>query len=252
VSSAFERPVWRRFHPRFVSRAAAWVQAGGFAALVDWRLGAVEVLLPVTPEGRLTELAEWALLSIEHARARRVTEGSAKGLRRARIRHPFQGSVLDWCERDSVHELPVRTLELDCIACTACCHDSQVLLDEADLERFRAGGRPELAKPPFVRRHRDGRIMLRLLSVPDPRPGRSTRCRELGGDGRCGIYELRPDNCRAFVRGSEACLAAREQTLHLRDGAGVLLDDDDVEAAREGAARPRERPERAARAKGAS
>jgi uncharacterized protein len=43
-------------------------------------------------------------------------------------------------------------------------------------------------------------------------------CQHLQRDKKCRIYPIRPDNCSAFVVGSEACLAAREDTLGLRDG----------------------------------
>jgi Fe-S-cluster containining protein len=38
-------------------------------------------------------------------------------------------------------------------------------------------------------------------------------------DNRCAIYAIRPFNCSVFPVGSEACLAARESTLHVRDDA---------------------------------
>jgi len=34
------------------------------------------------------------------------------------------------------------------------------------------------------------------------------RCRALTPDGRCGIYETRPEVCRLFVPGGPDCLAA--------------------------------------------
>jgi Fe-S-cluster containining protein len=61
-----------------------------------------------------------------------------------------------------------------------------VLLDD-DIARFKEGGRGELAKPPYAKRHKDGRIILTLLP--------SKRCRHLQDSNRCGIYELRPHAC---------------------------------------------------------
>ena len=205
-----ERPVWRRFRPRYRRLAIAHARRGGAAVVVP-AVGPLEVLLPVDADGRATELARWAIFAIEQKNWRRVTDGPAKGLATARIKEPYEGSVLDWCARDAVHEGATRTVELDCLACAACCHDSNVVLDDADLDRFRDAGRPELAKPQYVKRARDGKITLRFLG-PGP-------CQHLREDKACAIYSIRPDNCRVFVQGSEACLAAREDTLGLRDGA---------------------------------
>ncbi|WP_441291940.1 YkgJ family cysteine cluster protein [Sorangium sp. KYC3313] len=204
------RPVWRRFRPRFLSRAAAHVRAGGHAAIVlpDER---VDLLLSIGEDGKLTELGLWSLLSIEQQRFRRVGEGPAKGLATARVKRQYEGSVLDWCERDSTHPGAIREVALDCLSCGACCHDANVLLDEVDLARFRGAGRGDLTGRAYVRRARDGKITLRFAA--------SGRCQHLCEDLRCAIYEIRPDNCRAFVVGSEACLSAREETLGLRDGA---------------------------------
>ncbi|WP_434042370.1 MULTISPECIES: YkgJ family cysteine cluster protein [Sorangium] len=204
------RPVWRRFRPRFLARAAAHVRAGGHAAIVlpDDK---VDLLLSVDAQGELTELGLWSLLSIEQQRFRRVTEGPAQGLATARVKRQYEGSVLDWCERDSVHPGAVREVVLDCLECGACCHDANVVLDDVDLSRWRVAGRGDLAGRAYVQRARDGKITLRFAA--------SGRCQHLCEDRRCAIYELRPDNCRAFVVGSEACLSAREETLGLRDGA---------------------------------
>jgi Fe-S-cluster containining protein len=208
--SRISRPIWRKFHPRFLVRAAAHVRAGGHAAIVQVDEN-VDVLLSVDALGQITELGLWALLSIEQERWRRVKEGPAEGLPTARVSARYAGAVLDWCERDSVHEGATREVLLDCTSCAACCHDANVLLDGGDLARWRRAGRKDLAGRNYVRRARDGKITLRFAE--------SGRCQHLQGDRRCGIYELRPDNCRAFVEGSEACLSAREETIGIRDGA---------------------------------
>jgi uncharacterized protein len=211
--SAFtlERPVWRRFRPKWLSRAAAHVRAGGHAAIVEEEEKALRVLLAVDERGKLTELGLWSLLAIEQRRWRRVKEGPAEGLATARIAAKFVGVVLDWCARDAMHPGPTRVMELDCIACAACCRDATVVLGEVDLGRFSDGGRAELTRRDYIKRSRDGRITLRFA--------KDGRCQMLAPDKRCSIYEIRPDNCRAFVAGSEACLAAREDTLGWRDGA---------------------------------
>jgi uncharacterized protein len=186
------------------------VRAGGHAAIVlpDER---VDLLLSIGQDGKLTELGLWSLLSIEQQRFRRVSEGPAQGLATARVKRQYEGSVLDWCERDSTHPGAMRDVALDCLACGACCHDANVVLDEVDLARFRGAGRGDLTGRTYVRRARDGKITLRFAA--------SGRCQHLCEDRRCAIYEIRPDNCRAFVVGSEACLSAREETLGIRDGA---------------------------------
>lgn len=208
------RPIWRRFRPRWLGRAAAHVRRGGAAAIHDER-GNVEVLLPVDESGSITELGQWALLAIEQERWRRVKEGAAKGLATAKIRAKYAGSVLDWCERDSVYPESTRSIELDCLDCGACCHEANVLLDEADFQRWRAAGRMDLLTKAYLKRSRDGKVVLRFAE--------SGKCQNLKRDNKCSIYEIRPDNCRVFVVGSEACLAAREDTLNIRDGATAVM-----------------------------
>ncbi len=203
------RPIWRSFKTAFLKRAAAHVRAGGHAVILrdDEKL---DMILGVDGAGKITELGLWSILAIEQQRWRRVTSGPAKGLATARVKADYEGSVLDWCERDSVHEGPARMIRLDCLECAACCHESNVVLDEADLERFTEGGRADLLGRAYIKRARDGRITLRFAETG--------KCQHLGRDRKCRIYTIRPDNCRAFVVGSEACLAAREDTLGYRDG----------------------------------
>jgi hypothetical protein len=205
-----QRPIWRKFRPRFLDRAALHVRRGGHAVVVQD--GEVEVILGVDDKGKITELGYWSLLAVEQQRWRRVKEGPAAGLATARIKPHFAGSVLDWCDRDSIHPGPTRTIHLDCLDCAACCHESNVLLDEDDFQRWRDGGRKDLISPAYIKR-KDGKITLRFL------PKDEGRCQHLGADKKCGIYLIRPDNCSVFVVGSEACLAAREDTLGIRDGA---------------------------------
>jgi hypothetical protein len=203
------RPVWRSFRERYLARAAAHVRSGGHAAIVRDD-DVIEILLTVDDRGQITELGQWAILAIEQQRWRRVKEGPAQGLATARVRPSYGGSVLDWCERDSVHPDATRTIRLDCLECAACCHEANVVLDEADFERWREADRRDLLGRAYIKRARDGKVTLRF-SAAGP-------CQHLGRDKKCRIYAIRPDNCGAFVVGSEACLAAREDTLGLRDG----------------------------------
>jgi len=208
--SVVVRPVWRRFEERFFARAVAWVKAGGHALIVapDQSL---RMLLGVDDRGRITKAGLWSLLALDQERRARVKDGPARGLVTARVQPHAVDAALDWCERDSVHADATRTLDLDCLDCAACCHEASVLLYESDLERFRRAGRPELTSRTYIRRTRDGKITLRFL--------RDGRCQNLAPDNKCFIYDVRPHNCRVFPVGSEACLAARESTLGLRDGA---------------------------------
>lgn len=208
------RPVWRQFRARWIARAAAHVRRGGHA-VVERDDGGVELLLGVDDDGNITELGRWSILAIEQQRWRRVKEGPAAGLATTRVREPYEGSVLDWCDRDSIHEGATRTIHLDCLACGACCHDSNVLLDEADFDRWRQAGRKDLLGRAYLKRA-DGKVTLRFAA--------SGRCQNLGRDNKCAIYTIRPDNCSAFVVGSECCLAAREDTLKIRDGLEATAD----------------------------
>ncbi len=209
------RPVWRSFRPRFLARAAAHVRKGGHA-VVERDDGGLDMLLGVDDRGKITELGLWSILAIEQQRWRRVKEGPATSLATARVREKFVGSVLDWCERDSIHERATRAIHLDCLDCGACCHEANVVLDEADFDRWRQAGRKDLLGRAYLKR-KDGTVRLRFAA--------SGRCQNLGRDNKCGIYPIRPDNCSAFVVGSEACLAAREDTLKLRDGLEAQPDD---------------------------
>ena len=202
------RPVWRSFTTRWLARAATHVRRGGHAVVVHDD-GLHELILGVDDAGKITELGLWSLLAIEQQRWRRVKHGPAVGLATAKVRNAFAGSVIDWCERDSIHAGPTRTVRLDCLECGACCHRANVVLDEADFERWREAGRKDLMGRAYLKR-KDGTVTLRFAD--------SGRCQNLARDNKCGIYLIRPDNCRAFVVGSEACLAAREDTLNLRDG----------------------------------
>lgn len=186
------------------------MRRGGFAAVHDER-GGVTVYLSLDANAKLTELGEWALLAIEQGGFRRVKDGPAEGLATVKIKPSYAGSVLDWCDRDSIHEGPTRTIHLDCLECGACCHDANVLLDDDDFNRWKAAGREDLLGKDYLKRSRDGKVTLRFA--------KSGCCQNLQSDNKCSIYEIRPDNCRVFVVGSEACLAAREDTLGIREGA---------------------------------
>jgi hypothetical protein len=210
ASQRVVRPVWRRFDARFWDQAGSWVRRGGHAAVVT-DPNTLDMLLGAEEGGKITELGLWSVLAIEQQRYRRVKVGPAAGLWVARVAKHAIDSVLDWCERDAILERPTRALALDCLDCAACCRDATVLLGEDDLDRFREAGRVDLCGSKYVKRERSGKRTLRLLY--------DGRCQHLGAGNLCSIYEIRPFNCSVFPVGSEACLAARETTLGLRDGA---------------------------------
>ncbi len=214
-----DRPVWRRFDSRFHDRAVDWVRAGGAAAVVRlspqtaWRRAQprrIDMLLRTDERGEITEAAYWALLSLEQKRWIRLSRGKGKGLGIARVQPHALDAVLDWCERDSIHPGPTRRLRYDCLECGACCHDSNVILYDEDLARFREAGRDDLLTPKYIQR-RAGKVRLRFVGTGP--------CQHLKRDMKCRIYPIRPFNCSVFPVGSEACMAARESTHGWRDGA---------------------------------
>ena len=74
-------------------------------------------------------------------------------------------------------------------------------LEPEDEERWVLSARPELSTAAYVRES-SGKRLLRVLRGGD--------CVHLSGN-ECAIYEMRPDNCRAFPAGSEGCLSARAE-----------------------------------------
>ena len=204
------RPVWRRFEERYFDRAVAWVRSGGHA-VVAREDGSHWLYLGVDERGRITKASLWSILALDQERRTKVKDGPAKGLVVARVDPHAVEAALDWCERDSIYRKSTRKIVLDCLDCAACCHDANVILYESDLVRFRRGGRPELTTPAYIKRGRDGKVTLRFL--------KGGRCQNLAPDNKCYVYAVRPHNCRVFPAGTEACLAARESTLKIRDGA---------------------------------
>lgn len=208
------RPVWRSFRGEYLARAAAHVRAGGFAAVFDGAGGfersrSIRVLLPRRRGGGgLTEPALWALLALEIRHWGTLRTGPARGLSTARIGPRHREFILEWCERDSVHPESTYAMTLDCVRCAACCRDNRVVVEPGDRRLWHRAGRADLDTKPYLRTAK-GVTLLRLAD--------DGRCMHLGTDQRCSIYPLRPGNCRAFPIGSEACLAARLDTLGIID-----------------------------------
>lgn len=191
------RPVWRAFPRDALSEAACHARGGGLAVL---RAGARWTLLvPTDGDGDLPELCAWALMDLDVRAPKRVADGPAAGLTWTALTDGQKYLVRRWLKRDRAVTSPTVGEPLDCMACGACCRKNKVILEEDDLARWRDVGRPELGERPYVKRHR-GRRLLVLRDDGD--------CQHLT-DNACGIYLIRPDNCRAFPAGSEPCLSSR-------------------------------------------
>jgi uncharacterized protein len=208
-STEVVRPVVRSFNSRQWRVAAVHARRGGHAIVWEHRTRA-RLLVPCPIEDDPRDLAYHAILDLGKQRYEVSTRGVTKGLAVTLVPRDCNQIVRDRIARDRVHPGPTRTLSLDCRECAACCYSNRVVLDDADVQRFRRGGRAELAERPYVRRSQ-GQIVLRL--APD------RACLHLAADNRCGIYAIRPEMCRTFPVGSECCLSARAEEYGLYDGA---------------------------------
>lgn len=203
------RPIVRTFKSRFVKEAVAWVKQGGHA--VYWETDKRAILLfPEPDEHDEHDLGAWAVYDLGKHAWNVDRAGRFKGLGWIKVPRDCHEIVLRRAERDSIHPGPTRRVAFDCLDCGACCKDNYVVLLEEDLQRFRDGGRPELAKKPYVRKEKDGTVVLTLL--------RSRDCRNLGRDNKCAIYPVRPHACSEFPVASECCLFARSEGLGVFDG----------------------------------
>jgi uncharacterized protein len=204
-----DRPVVRTFTRPHVKRAADWVRAGGHA--VVWLAPRKARLVFAKPKkGDEHDLGWWSVLDMGRSEYDLPDHGPFAGLALMRVPHDCYAIIRDRALRDSIHPDPVRSIDLDCLACGACCKDNRVELEDQDVDRFQKAGRPELARSPYARRD-DGKIVLVLR--------RDKRCKHLADDNKCGIYPIRPDACSTFPAGSECCLSAREEELGVVDGA---------------------------------
>jgi hypothetical protein len=203
------RPVVRSFKPPHLSRAAAWVRAGGHA--VVWLAPRQARLVFRRPKkGDEFDLGWWSVLDLGRSDYDVERSGPFAGMGLIRVPHDCYSIVRDRVVRDSIHAGPVRELELDCLECGACCRDNRVELEDQDIERFEKAGRADLTRAPYAKRD-DGKIILVLR--------RDKRCKHLGYDNRCGVYPIRPDACSTFPVASECCLSSREAELGIVDGA---------------------------------
>ena len=95
--------------------------------------------------------------------------------------------------------IPMRGAANPCFenGCTACCHDNEMVLTEADIARIR------LARPgvDFYFEADDGLLQLRTVTTADvsPEQGRNPlACIFLAPNGSCSIHEDRPAGCRLY------------------------------------------------------
>jgi Fe-S-cluster containining protein len=192
-----ERPIVRSFRARFSREAAAWAKRGGHSVVIaSPRVMHLFFRIP-----RLQgDLGRWAALDLR-ATWRAVKRGAFRGLACARIPTASMHIARAWCERDATYEGPFLTLDLDCIACGACCFHNRVELSRADVRRLRNANLEHVTRTPFARRRADGKLALVVA--------KNGRCKQLERDGKCAIYTHRPDACRAFPPASEGCLYAR-------------------------------------------
>ena len=205
------RPVTRSFEWHYRAEAAAWVRSGGHALV--WMTPRKARLFFAKPrEGDEGDLGWWSILDLGRSEYRVARAGPLAGIAYLRVPHEGYWIVRQRILRDSIHPGPQREIELDCLACGACCKDNRVELEEADVARFGEAGRGELAGRPYAKRD-DGRLVLVLR--------KDKRCKHLAADNYCGIYAIRPNACSTFPPGSECCLSAREEELGIIDGASV-------------------------------
>lgn len=203
------RPVVRSFQKKFIRECAAWVRAGGHAILWESPKRATFVIPRPDPDDPM-DFGRWSLLDMDKTRYGIVRRGPLRGLATSPVEEDMFDFVRERATRDSVHRGPLRTMDLDCLECGACCKRNEVILERVDERRFVRAERPELLRRPYTRRNRDGKLRLTLLKNGD--------CRHLGKDNKCAVYAFRPDACSQFPPGSECCLFSREDELGIFDG----------------------------------
>lgn len=160
-------------------------------------------------KGDDSDLGWWSVLDLGRTEYDVAKTGPLAGMGVLRVPHDCYSIVRERAARDSVHPGPKREIDLDCLACAACCKGNRVELDDEDVARFEGAGRGELARAPYARKT-DGTVVLVLR--------KDRACKHLGGDNKCGIYAIRPSACSTFPPGSECCLSSREEEMGIVDG----------------------------------
>lgn len=109
-----------------------------------------------------------------------------------------------------------------CLAagCSACCHDTEMLLTQADAARL-AAARPGLD---FHFQADDGYLQLRGRDGP-PAPGMKGRpCVFLDEAGRCSVHAERPAGCRLYPAVWDGPRSVRLDSEHCPETRGFHLD----------------------------
>jgi len=95
----------------------------------------------------------------------------------------------------SLPELPtVGPSPCEAHGCSLCCHDIEMLLTEADLERL-AAVRPDEG---FWFEADDGFLQLHTRDGPAAQGGEGRPCWFLDPAGRCTVWSERPEGCRLY------------------------------------------------------
>lgn len=91
--------------------------------------------------------------------------------------------------------IPVVGAEAPCVprGCSACCHDTQMLLTNEDVLRLGA----DHADEPFWYED-DGYLALATRDAPAIEGHAGRPCWFLGDDGRCTVHDKRPAGCRLY------------------------------------------------------
>jgi Fe-S-cluster containining protein len=95
----------------------------------------------------------------------------------------------------------------DCQRCGACCVGLDVLLTDAEAERFES----RLRLLALTRLHAHSSAPPLPFMKRDPTSDRCMALQGALGQCACGIYDERPALCRAFAAGSADCQSARRQ-----------------------------------------
>ncbi len=120
--------------------------------------------------------------------------------------------------------------------CSACCHDTEMLLTEADLARLRA----TTGRDDFWFQADDGYLQLRTRDGPAA-PGAPSPtakpCALLAADGTCSVWEDRPEGCRLYPAVWDSELRKSHFDVDCPHTDGFLLPQTTQDAARRLAAR---------------
>ena len=108
---------------------------------------------------------------------------------------------------DALPSIPLALgrLESPCSSevCSQCCHDVEMLLTDSDVRRISAAlavRQPAGSAPTdWHFRADDGFLQLRTRDGPPARGSPGGRpCVLLGDDGRCTVWDVRPEGCRLY------------------------------------------------------